>query len=1004
VTLVRQDSRGFIWLAAGDGLSQFDGYKFTNYTTDDGLADRRVNDLLETRSGVYWIATEAGLCRFNPTGLSKLGRRNATTIQNDESGSNIEPMFVVYNPTEKPVAFNVLREDETGAVLCGTNEGLYRLVVSPDGSAQFHFIELGEAEGVPHRSVNAILKDHKGALWCGVGASVDRVLPDGSVEHYSQKHGLPLGLINSLLEDRGGNIWAGTRSGLTGELVRMVASPDPSRPVVARIYGVKDGLAAGWINSLIQARDGKLWAATTTGLFFISPSNDASAPRFQHYDAKNGLCISISDMTEDRDGNLWIASACGAQKIARNGFTGYGPSDGLGSTQTNSIFETRDGTLVVIGVNHTERIINRFDGARFESVEPNLPSNVTNTGWGWGQTIIEDHSGEWWIPGFGLYRFPKVNRVEELALARGQFMRTLGGNYDRTETFRLYEDSRGDVWMATTGRHYSLLRWERATQIVHDYTAETRVPPNTDFSAFREDRAGNLWIGTGEGAVLLRYRDGKFERFTSDDGVPPGWIIWLYLDHAGRLWIASQLGGLNRIDDPAADALRVKRYTTADGLSSNNIRSITEDKWGRIYVGTGHGVDRLDMSTGSVEHFTVADGLPKGTIEHAYCDRKGALWFGSVFGLSRFVPEKQESLILPSVYITGLRIEGVARPVSEVGATDLPTLDLAPNQRQVSVDFVGLGASLGEELRYQYYLEGANDVWSAATTERTINFASLAPGAYRFHVRALVADGRISSSPATFAFKIAAPVWQRAWFLGLAAVVAGLAIYSVYRYRVGRLLELERIRTRIATDLHDDVGSGLSQVSVLSEVISRRVGQEAEVAAELSTIGSLSRDLVDSMSDIVWAINPGRDRLSDLSHRMRRFASDVFMAHGAEFIFDVPHPTRDIKLGPEIRRELYLIFKEAVNNVVRHSGCTAVKITFLISDGALELAVHDNGEGFDPGSDSEGNGLANMRLRAGRLGGDLRIDSNKGHGTKVNLVAPLGSRRWFGFGLKRRRS
>jgi ligand-binding sensor domain-containing protein len=152
VTLVRQDSRGFIWLAAGDGLSRFDGYKFTNYTTDDGLADRRVNDLLETKSGVYWIATEAGLCRFNPTGLSKLGRKNATTIQNDESGSKIEPMFVVYNPTEKPVAFNALREDETGAIWCATNEGLYRLVVSPDESAQFHLIELGEAEGVSHRS------------------------------------------------------------------------------------------------------------------------------------------------------------------------------------------------------------------------------------------------------------------------------------------------------------------------------------------------------------------------------------------------------------------------------------------------------------------------------------------------------------------------------------------------------------------------------------------------------------------------------------------------------------------------------------------------------------------------------------------------------------------------------------------------------------------------------------------------------------------------------------
>jgi ligand-binding sensor domain-containing protein/signal transduction histidine kinase len=1000
VTLVRRDSRGFIWLAAGDGISRFDGYKFRNYTTDDGLADRRVNDLLETRSGVYWIATAAGLCRFNPTGMSKLGRKSRTTTQHDESDSTIEPMFVVYNPTEKPIAFNALREDGTGAIWCGTEEGLYRLEISPDGGARFHFIELGEPGGVPHRSVGAILKDRQGALWCGVGEVLDRLLPDGRVEHYSQKHGLPHGSITSLLEDREGNIWAGTRLGLKGELVRLVAAPDPSRPIVARIYGVKDGLAAGWINSLLQSADGKLWAATTTGLYLISPSNDASEPRFQLYDAKNGLCTSVSDVMDDRDGNLWVATACGAQKVARNGFTGFGLADGLGWTQINSIFENREGALCVIGLNPTKRIINIFDGVRFQSVEPNLPSSVAYPGWGWGQTIIQDHLDEWWITNFDVYRFPKVDRIEELTRAHPQFMRTVVDDSKRTEVFRLYEDLRGDVWMATTGSHFSLLRWERATGIVHDHTAETGVPPNTDFTAFREDRAGNLWIGTGEGGVLLRYRDSKFRRFTSDDGIPPGWIIWLYLDHGGRLWIASQLGGLNRIDDPTADALRVTTYTTADGLSSNNIRAITEDEWGRIYVGTGHGVDRLDLATGGVKHFTVADGLPKGIIEHAYRDRQGVLWFGSWFGLSRLIPKKQESLMLPSVYVTGLRIEGVARPVSELGATDLPTLELSPNQRQVGVDFVGLGASLGEELRYQYHLEGANEDWSEPTTERTINFASLAPGAYRFRVRALDADGRMSSNPATFAFKIAAPVWQRWWFLSLIVALMGLTIYCVYRFRLSRLLELERIRTRIATDLHDDVGSGLSQVSILSEVISRRVGPEIGVAEQLSIMGSLSRDLVDSMSDIVWAINPGRDRLSDLSHRMRRFASDVFTVHGAEFIFDVPHPGRDLRLGPEMRRELYLIFKEAVNNVVCHSGCTAVKISFLISDGALELSVHDNGVGFDPAGDSEGNGLANMRLRATKLGGELGVSSNNGDGTAVHLKAPLDRHRWFGLGLK----
>lgn len=162
VTLVRQDSRGFLWIATGDGISRFDGYRFRNYTTDDGLADRRVNDFLETKSGVYWIATEGGLCRFNPAGLPNMPRKGADTVRQD---SHSDPMFVVYNPTQKPIAFNALWEDEAGAIWCGTNEGLFRLDVNPNGAAKFQFVELSDSTGPAHRYVGALLKDRRVALW-----------------------------------------------------------------------------------------------------------------------------------------------------------------------------------------------------------------------------------------------------------------------------------------------------------------------------------------------------------------------------------------------------------------------------------------------------------------------------------------------------------------------------------------------------------------------------------------------------------------------------------------------------------------------------------------------------------------------------------------------------------------------------------------------------------------------------------------------------------------------
>ena len=1029
VTHIEQDSRGFIWMVAGDGLSRFDGYRFTNYTTDDGLPDRRVNDLLETRAGGYWIATDSGLCRFNPTGdrfdrlrIADCGLRNSEHVNPQSAIRNPQsegPMFVVYNPPngEKATAFNALLEDETGAIWCATSAGLYRLEVSAGGEAEFQFVDLGappESEG--EKNTTVLMKDRKGFLWIGTwGGALYRLTPDGRVERYAGEYGLPQPqarddrvAVIALLEDRDGQIWTGTR-GLG--LHQLVAEPAPARALVERTYAQKDGLPPYWINALLQTRDGRLWVATSGGVVYTSlPANGAGALRFQLYNAKNGLCDhGVSDIIEDRDGNLWVASPCGAIKVARNGFTGYGLNDGFNALFINSIFENRDGALLAINApstvaltNYTGRRINKFDGARFTSVEPNLPPHITYHGWGWWQTIRQDHTGEWWIPtGQGLYRFPKVERIEQLASVKQKAFYTMRAGLPAPEVFRVYEDARGDVWMATTGLQFGLSRWERATDSLHDHTAETGVPPKTDFTGFAEDFQGNLWIGTSEGAGLLRYRDGKFQRFTTADGVPPGWVIHLYVDRAGRLWVGSQLGGLNRIDDPGADTLRVVRYTTRDGLSSNNIRSITEDLWGRIYVGTGHGVDRLDLETGNVKHYTVTDGLPRGVIEHAYRDRHGALWFGSMFGLARFVPEQQESSTPPSIYLMGLRVDGVARRVSELGEMSLPSLDLASSQNQVSIDFIGLGASLGEELRYQYRLEGAADDWSAPTVERTINYANLAPGAYRFMVRAINADGRTSSATAAFSFNIAAPIWLRWWFWATVALALGLLALMFYRVRVARLLGVANMRTRIATDLHDDIGSGLSRMAILSEVVKQQMGATSQQSASLLTeIADSARTLVDSMRDIVWAIDPRRDDLSNVVFRVRQFASDVLEPQKIKLDFQVPSDLEKIKLDPEQRRHLYLIFKEAINNIARHADCDSVSLDITVSHNWLAAEIRDDGRGFSnllpqqalTNGRAGGHGLENMQHRAAELGGHLSVDSAPGRGTCLRLMIPLKKR------------
>ena len=297
-------------------------------------------------------------------------------------------------------------------------------------------------------------------------------------------------------------------------------------------------------------------------------------------------------------------------------------------------------------------------------------------------------------------------------------------------------------------------------------------------------------------------------------------------------------------------------------------------------------------------------------------------------------------------------------------------------------------------------MEGADQGWSAATTERTVNYANLSPGRYRFTVRAVSADGGISPTPANFSFTILAPIWLRWWFITLVALALLLAAYALYRYRVARLLEVANMRTRIATDLHDDIGSGLSRVAILSEVVKQQIGGSAQQSAPLLTeIAESARVLVASMRDIVWAIDPRRDDLGNVAARVRGFASDVLEPQKIRLEFQVPSELEKIKLDPEQRRHLFLIFKEAINNIARHADCRSVSLGMTVSHNHLTATICDDGCGLTkmhppeaPPNGHVGHGLENMRSRAEELGGRFNVDSSPDGGTKLTLTFPLKKR------------
>jgi ligand-binding sensor domain-containing protein/two-component sensor histidine kinase len=980
VQRIVRDSRGFLWFCTFEGLSRFDGYGFTNYGVEHGLPSQVINDLLETREGDYWVATGGGLCRFNPKGIPD--RR--TTIAEQE-GAAPEAMFTVYFPGEDAASREVtsLLQDRAGVIWCGTARGLYR-AEQRGGRLVFEFIDLGLPGHNP--TVTSMIEDRRGTLWIASAWGIYRVLPEGSIEHYADRNGLPSSAIFSLLLDREGRIWAATWGGLC----RLVSDPDPGGTVVARAYSEKDGLPTQWIAQVLQTSDGTLWAASNRGLIHFIPTDDGRDFRLGVYTQPNGLNSNdVQALAEDLNGNLWLGMGNGgAARLARSGITAFGEADGI--KDGRAIFEDRAGNL---NVTTYPDLMSRSGGGAFTAIRPGFPKKIY-FGWGWNQLVLQDTAGEWWMAtGAGLYRFPKVSSIAALEQTRPKAVYTVRDGLSSNQILRLFEDSRGDIWVGAANPG-GLSRWDRAAQSFRHYSEKDGLPSLSNFYpiSFAEDRTGGVWIGFNFRGGLFRFHDGRFTRF---DGLPEGGIFNLFIDSSGRLWVPTTRGGVCRIDHPEAEGPSLMTYTTADGLLSNDVKAVTEDRWGRIYLGTGRGIDRLDPATGHLRHYTANEGALLGDVLAALRDRDGALWFTCGTGLIRLEPEANSQPIPPPVLITALRIAGDPQRVSALGETEVAPLKLAAGKNQLQIDFVALGFSPGEGLRYQYKLEGGAQDWSPLSDQRAVNFANLAPGRYRFLVRAVTADGMTSEVPASFSFTILTPLWQSWWFVGAAALLAGLFVYSLYRYRLAQLLRLERVRTRIAADLHDDIGANLSKIAVLSEVAHHQLGRESRVAdSTLSSIANISRESVASMRDIVWAVNPRRDRLFDLTRRMRGFASDIFTSRNIQFQFHAPERDRELKLGADVRRDVFLIFKEAVNNAVRHSACAKAAISLRVETGMLALVITDDGKGLGSVEDDEGQGISGMRRRAENFGGKLDIISHEGEGTTVRLLVPIGNRRW----------
>ncbi len=958
VLCIVQDSHGFLWFCTAEGLSRFDGYQFSNYHTEQGLPGNVVTDFLETRRGDYWVATTDGIARFDPkaAGASRF-QRYPLGVRN----SRINAM---------------MREDAEGGIWCGTRtgEGVFHLGAN---DSAFRHIDVPMTDP----TVTALAFDARGALWIGTMDGLYRRDPDGGTRAFSIADGLPNTSIMTLLADRDGGMWVGTRIGLAHV---------NSAFKLTRAYSTQDGLPAARIESLLETSDGKLWVGTVEGLAEWMPTQAAEGREFQGYSVAQGLSAkTVGALAEDRDGNLWIGTfGSGAMKMARSGFTTYSESDGVPSVA--SLMASRSGEVCISYRAKDSMYLGKFDGRKFIAVQPAWPAQIHYFGWGRGQVVAQDASGDWWIAtGHGLCRFARADSVERLAGARPKAIYTKRDGLAGDEIFTVFADSRQDVWIGTIGlgTEDGLALLDHNTGRVRAFSEADGLPRKPVPTAIAEDRAGDIWVGLYHGG-MARYRHGRFTFFGEAQGVS-GVPDALFTDSAGRLW-AGTSRGLIRIDDPAAERPRLVVCGPDQGLSSSDISGLSEDRWGRIYAATGRGIDRFQPQPGNlgrVQRYTTADGVAAGALDLALRDSQGNMWFSTPLGLSQFMPAADRPQSKPPVLVTGLSVGGVARPVSDLGESTIAGLRLPQNP--LRIDYVGLGFQPGETFRYQYMLEGADRDWSAPTDQRSVIYASLAAGSYRFLVRAVAGNGVFSPQPASVAFTILPPVWRSWWFLLAFGTVIALLIYTVYRYRVAQLLAVANIRTRIATDLHDDIGASLSQIAILSEVAQREARNGALNGTPLTDIAGISRELVDSMSDIVWAINPDHDRLSNLVYRMRRFATDLLGAQGIALQFRSSVADHDLRIGLGARRQIYLIFKEAIHNLARHSGAAHADVEFDRSGDSLFLRVKDDGKGFDPSVRSDGHGLISIHKRAAAMGAKVEWKSAPGQGTTLFMTVRL---------------
>lgn len=977
VTTIKQTADGYLWLGTQDGLVRFDGIRFHLFDQNNtpAIKNSRIVQLFEDRQNSLWIGTEqGGIVRFR-------------------AGE-----FTSYAMPSRGTTHNYAR------VFCSDAEGLFWLVSCEWQLIRFEKDRLTVPSadwGLAGVRCLAAAANPAGQVWFGTerelatwdGGKFQTVWGGTNEESFQ---------VDFLAASPAGGCWVAANGRLRRfDAGKWVADLGNYARISRPIY------------DLHEDRYGCLWVASMgNGLFRFAPDGEVL-----HLTTKEGLPSDfVRCVIEDREGNVWAGTEGGGLcRLKAATFQSFGTRQGLSSDQPVSMFEAKDGALW-IGMNGDG--LDRLMGERvdhFGAAQGLMNGHV------W--SVLEDRQGVVWAGTWdGLFR-----RDQD------RFVGQTDGTNIGWQVFGMFEDSQGALWLGQQA-------FGALTRVHDGERTVIKIPgaaSSLDVRVMAEDREGNLWIGTSDDG-LYRFQKGGFTRFGRREGLSSEAIWSLKIDaDDGSLWIGTCRGGLSRWHQG-----RVTTWTTKDGLVNNVICQILEDNRGNLWLGSHGGVFRVskeelnqyaDGRRKAIQcvGYGKAEGLPslecQGGFQPSGCrTRDGRLWFPTVKGLAVVNPETiVRNPLPPLVVIEEMLVEGKLQlPKSDANKSSseeglvFRTLEISPGKQRIDFRYTGLSFTAPEAVRFRYRLEGLEKDWIEAGAERTANYSHVPPGHYRFQVIACNADGVWNETGDTLAIVVLPYFWQTKFFLGLAllatfGIVAGIA-RRIEARKLQRQLELaergraiERERTRIANDIHDDLGANLTEIAILSELAENPAAPPAQAQADVRKIAVKARELTRSLDEIVWAVNPQYDTLDSLVTYSCDFAQDYLQLAGVVCRMEIPTRLPEVQLTADVRHNLLMTLKEALNNIVKHAGASEVHIKVMLEPDLFTLTIRDNGKGFRldqlPAPDNAaapsptrtgmgGNGLHNMRQRVESIGGQFKLESQPDQGTQVTLMVNLNTR------------